>query len=283
VLRGGGLHSGRPSAVALTRAPGCVVWRTALGDAEPRELEVVRTDHGVRIRCSRIGLDVDSVEHLLAALAGLSIRRGVAIEVTDGEVPLVDGSALSFSNALDALDPPRDAPTHEVACAGEVRTGASTYRFEPSRSVLVSVEVDFAAPAIGLQQASWDGTKEAFLRDVAWARTFGFRREGAALVSRGRAAGVDPKAVMVLDDHGHVEPPGAPARPGEFARHKLLDLLGDTYLHGGPPLGRMRATRPGHAATHRAMAEALDRGIVRRIGTDPAHSTPGAAKAWLPW
>jgi UDP-3-O-[3-hydroxymyristoyl] N-acetylglucosamine deacetylase len=69
---------------------------------------------------------------------------------------------------------------------------------------------------------------------------------------------------MVLEDGGGVEPPGAPARPDEFARHKLLDLVGDLYLYGGPPRGTLRATRPGHGATHRAMTEALDRGIVGR-------------------
>lgn len=269
--------------MTLTRTPGEVVWRTPLGDAERGEIEVTRADHGVRIRCPRIALDVDSAEHLLAAFAGLSVRRGVAIEVTGGEVPLMDGCALAFSDLLRTLRPSRGAPTLEVLRAAEVHTGTSTYAFAPSHGVLLSVEVQFAAPAIGVQRASWDGDSEAFVRDIAWARTFGFRRDGDALLAAGRARGVDPTAVMILDDEGRVELPSTPARPGEFAQHKLLDLLGDTYLYGGPPLGSLHATRPGHAATHRAMAEALERGIIGRIGADLAPCAAVAAKASLPW
>jgi UDP-3-O-[3-hydroxymyristoyl] N-acetylglucosamine deacetylase len=76
---------------------------------------------------------------------------------------------------------------------------------------------------------------------------------------------VDLCAVMVIDETGRVQSPGAPARPGEFARHKLLDLLGDTYLYGGIPRGRLRAVWPGHAANHDALRRALAAGIVQPV------------------
>jgi UDP-3-O-[3-hydroxymyristoyl] N-acetylglucosamine deacetylase len=147
---------------------------------------------------------------------------------------------------------------------GVVELGTSSYAFRPGATVALEVEIDFAEAAIGIQRAAWGGDAESFVADIAWARTFGFRRDGPALMRAGRAGGVDPSVVMVLDEAGAVEPPGLPARPGEFARHKLLDLVGDLYLFGGPPIGEVRATRPGHAATHRAVAEALERGILAR-------------------
>jgi UDP-3-O-[3-hydroxymyristoyl] N-acetylglucosamine deacetylase len=262
-LRGVGLHSGLPTAVTLERIRGCVRFVTEAGETALDALTVLRADHGVRVACRRTGLDVDGVEHLLAALGGLRIAEGVGIRVEGGEVPLLDGGALAFARALLALDPPPGPPALAVVCAGEVKLGASLYRFEPAAGTAIDVEIAFDAPAIGIQHADWDGRPETFLDDIAWARTFGFRSDESALRAAGRARGVDPRTVMVLDDAGQVESPGAPARPGEFARHKLLDLVGDLRLFGGPPTGRVRAVRPGHAATHHAIATALSGGLLK--------------------
>jgi UDP-3-O-[3-hydroxymyristoyl] N-acetylglucosamine deacetylase len=251
-----------PSTLRLSRSDGPVVFRTARGDARIDELVVLRTDLGVRVRSDAIGLDVDTVEHLLAAFGGLSIRSGVAIAPANEEMPLLDGASLRFAEALASLEPPREAPRLRVLSSGTVYAGASTYVFTKDDETSVEVEVTFDASRIGRQTASWDGSASSFVRDVAWARTFGFRRDGEALLRAGRGRGVDPSTVMVLDDDGAVEAPGAPARSTEFARHKLLDLVGDLYLFGGPPVGKLHATRPGHGATRRAMMEALARRIV---------------------
>jgi UDP-3-O-[3-hydroxymyristoyl] N-acetylglucosamine deacetylase len=264
VLRGRGLHSGAPAEVRLTRIEGPVVFRTQGGDAPRAALSVVRADHGVRVRCDAIGLDVDGVEHLLAALGGLSMHSGIALEVTGGEVPLLDGAAAAFAEALRGLAPASGAPVLTVVRSDVVRIGDSSYSFAPADATELDVAIRFQAPRIGEQRAAWDGRTATFLADVAWARTFGFRHDREALHAGGRARGVDPLAVMVLDADGAVEPPGAPARPGEFARHKLLDLVGDLFLFGGPPVGRIHATRPGHGATHRAVLEAIERGILAR-------------------
>jgi len=262
VLRGRGLHAGAPAEVRLTRVAGPVVFRTAYGDATREELAVVRADYGVRVRCDDNRLDVDGVEHLLAALGGLFAHAGVAIEIEGGEVPLLDGGAAAFARAIAELDAASLAPPLSVVRAEAVRVGDSIYRFSPATGTELEVEVRFDARRIGVQHARWDGFAESFFREVAWARTFGFRADQEALQAAGRARGADPTAVMVLDPEGNVEPPGLPARPGEFARHKLLDLVGDLFLFGGPPRGRIHAIRPGHRATHRAVREALEHGIV---------------------
>ena len=261
-LDGKALHSGMPVRVRLATTDGPVVFRNSRGEARIDELSVVRADYGVRVACESKGVDVDGVEHLLAALGGLAVTCGVAIEVTASELPLLDGAALAFARAVRELRPPRAAPMLRVARPGTVEVGASSYAFLPAAAVALKVEIDFAEAGIGAQRAAWDGDAGSFVEEIAWARTFGFRRDGPALMKAGRAHGVDPAAVMVLDDEGAVEPPGMPARPGEFARHKLLDLVGDLYLFGGPPIGEIRAVRPGHGATHRAVAEALERGIL---------------------
>jgi UDP-3-O-[3-hydroxymyristoyl] N-acetylglucosamine deacetylase len=264
-LEGVGLHSGKPCAVTFARSQGPVVLCAAHSALPVRELVVRRADHGVEVRGGESGFVIDSVEHLFGALGGLGIRRGVAVAVEGGEIPLLDGGAVALSSALRAVGATADATRIVITRTDEIRVLESTYAFSPSDSTSVGVVVDFDAAQIGIQMATWDGTAEAFVRDIAWARTFGFRRDGAALVAAGRAQGVDPKVVMVLGDDGSVEPPGLPARPGEFARHKLLDLIGDTYLFGGPPRGTLHVTRPGHAATHRALGLALERGILQTV------------------
>jgi UDP-3-O-[3-hydroxymyristoyl] N-acetylglucosamine deacetylase len=230
-------------------------------------------DRGVRIGPREGGFDVESVEHLFAALGAWQVRRDLDIHVTGGEVPLADGGAARFAAAVASLNPPRARSPLRVVQSGKVEIAESIYAFEPGPEPILAVEVHFEARAIGTERASWDGSFERFVSDVAWARTFGFRRDAADLLARGRALGADAHAVMVLDDEGRVEPPDAPARPSEFARHKLLDMIGDLYLFGGPPLGAVSAIRPGHAATHRAVALALERGL---LAFGPSAETPGA-------
>ncbi len=262
ILHGAGLHSGAPCSVALRRGFGEVRFVNRAGDATCAELEVVRADHGVQVRAPAIQLELDLVEHLLGALAGLSVRRGIAIEVDGPEVPLLDGGARELALALAALSPPRSPPKLRVAQAGDVHVGASRYTFEPAEDVCIEVQVEF--DGIGPERASWDGSPERFLAEIAPARTFGFRRDAAGLRARGRAAHVDPRAVIVLEDDGSVAPPAEPRGDGELARHKLLDLLGDCFLFGGPARGRLVAFRPGHAATQRAIRQALEYGLLVR-------------------
>jgi UDP-3-O-[3-hydroxymyristoyl] N-acetylglucosamine deacetylase len=263
-LDGKALHSGLPVNVRLAATDGPVVFRSSQGEARIDELSVVRADYGVRVACDSKGVDVDGVEHLFSALGGLAVTSGVAVELTGTELPLLDGGALAFARAVSELRVPRGAPKLRVARPGAVEVGASSYTFLPAATVTLKVEIDFAEASIGVQRAAWGGDAGSFIADIAWARTFGFRRDGPALMKAGRARGVDPAAVMVLDDEGAVEAPGLPARPGEFARHKLLDLVGDLYLFGGPPIGEIRAVRPGHGATHRAVAVALEQGILAK-------------------
>jgi UDP-3-O-[3-hydroxymyristoyl] N-acetylglucosamine deacetylase len=263
-LDGIALHAGARTSVTLSRAPGPIRLAQRGAEATLAELVPLRTDRGVRLGTRDGRIAVDLCEHLLAALGGLGVRGGVRVATDDDELPLLDGGARRFVEALDAIGA-RDeaaAPSLRITRAAAFEHEASVYRFAPDGGVRLAVDVRFPPP-LGAQAARWDGDPADFAERIAPARTFGWAREHAALLAAGRARGVDLDAVLVLDDAGPV--PGCrPPAPSEPARHKLLDLVGDLALYGGPPEGSLEAVRPGHGATHRIVALALEAGVLSR-------------------
>ncbi len=263
-FQGLGLHSGERSRIAMERTAGPLEFVIDGARARLDELSIVRTDFGVSVRRPGSEVAIDLVEHLMAALGGLAIRSGVTIWLDGPEVPLLDGGAKELAWSLAGMGIPRDSPTLRVKKKGEVAIGQSVYRFEPAPSVDLEVEIDFDRAGIGRQRAHFDGSIRGFLTEIAPARTFGFLDDAELLQARGRARHVDPSSVIVFDRAGSVLSGTEPPSRGELARHKLLDMLGDLYLHGGPPIGRLHAERPGHSATHAAVRAALQQGTLVR-------------------
>lgn len=260
-LRGRALHAGCEVAVSLRRREGPIALAQGGKEARLDELAVVRADRGVMLEGG--GVRVDLVEHLLAATAALGIRRDLLVLVEGPEVPLLDGGAARFFDALAQLAIPAEPPALVVTKAATFRVGDAVYVFEPGEEVMVQVGIDFAHPAIGRASARFEGDAADFRERIAPARTFGFLREAEALMASGRALGVDPGAVVVFTDEGVLDA-SLPLRENEPAHHKLLDLIGDLALYGGPPRGRVFATRPGHAATHHVVREALRASVLAR-------------------
>lgn len=256
------LHSGASGSVRLNRRTGPVCLVQAGQSAAIAELSVERADRGVLVARAGGAPRVDLVEHLFAALGALGIGAGLEIEVDGGELPLLDGGAAEWGAALGALGLARARRTLTVVREGVIDHGGSRYAFRPATAPRIDVEVEF--PGVGTQRARWDGNAVKFLSEIAPARTFGYRRDLDELRAQGRARHVDTRAVLVLDDEGNAIPPSAAMQPDELARHKLLDLIGDLYLHGGPPLGEIRARRPGHAATHAVVEKAIAHGLMER-------------------
>jgi UDP-3-O-[3-hydroxymyristoyl] N-acetylglucosamine deacetylase len=269
VLEGRGLHTGAQGRVTLRRtdAPHVMVRGGAKMPAWTLGELVPVASERCTVVASRDGrLRVSTVEHLLAALAGLGVRAGVEITLEGPEVPLLDGGAARFVHALDQLGvgtaSPGMAPPVRVVREGTVDVGGSRYVFAPSDQATLEVEIDFDIPGLA-SRASWAASDaDVFRARIAPARTFGLEEEVLALVERGLAAHVAPESVVVLG-RTRVLSAGLPFEPDEPARHKLLDLIGDLTLHGGPPRGSVFAHRPGHAATHAAVALALARGLLR--------------------
>jgi UDP-3-O-[3-hydroxymyristoyl] N-acetylglucosamine deacetylase len=202
---------------------------------------------------------VATVEHLMAACASLGLYEGLSVEVTGGELPLLDGASTGFLHALRALGIPPSPPRLSVVREGAVMCGRSCYEFTRDARTTVEVELEWADRRL-VPRASWDGTEDAFER-IASARTFAFAHELARLVKAGHASHVSPESVVVIGPDA-VLAAGRPFSWDEPARHKLLDLIGDMFVYGGPPRGHVRAFRPGHAATHALMRQALAEGVI---------------------
>jgi len=262
VVEGQGLHTGKRARVTCRVDDGPL--RLRLGDRDvalfegdvvvdgaSRSTTIASTDGVVR---------VGTVEHLFAALGALGLYDGLVLDVEGPEIPLLDGGARAFVTALRSLSLPKKPPRLVVAREGAIAIGESLYEFRGGAESAVEVEVDFGDPRLE-RRASWRGDADDFVARIAPARTFGFAREVEELLERGLASHVDRESVVVLMDD-RVLSAGAPFLPDEPARHKLLDLVGDLFVHGGPPRGHVRATRPGHAATHEAMRRALADEIV---------------------
>ncbi len=264
-LEGYGLHTGAPCSMtfSVNRASRDAVLVVG-GRAVPIEAwRVAGTDRSTTVEAD--GLRLATVEHLFAALAASGARRGFAISVAGPELPLADGGAAAFFDAINTfcvIKP--ESPRLIVTRAGEVAVRDALYVFEEGEGVEVEVEVDFGDPRLA-RTARWRGDAADFRARIATARTFGFAHEVEDLLARGLASHVTPESVVVVCED-RVLSAGAPFAPDEPARHKLLDLVGDMYAHGGPPRGRVRATRPGHAATNEAMLAALSMGLLVPAG-----------------
>jgi UDP-3-O-[3-hydroxymyristoyl] N-acetylglucosamine deacetylase len=268
VLEGVGLHTGAPARVLLMPRKGPVTLRSSFGVGGPEaridELRVARTARATTVEGpGPDGLRVGTVEHAFAALAGLGVHEGVVLAVEGPEMPLLDGTARDWCDALARIGAPMSGPRLRVARAAAFDVGPSSYEFAPGADGhLVDIEVRLELDDARIDPvARWTGDAADFRDRIAPARTFATAGDLPELARRGLARHVPPTAVIVLTPD-EILCAGRPFAADEPARHKLLDMLGDLYLHGGPPAGRLRAVRPGHAANARAFARARDEGIL---------------------
>lgn len=261
VFVGRGLHSGAVTDLTLMADQGLASLLIKLEDEEPLALDQFRCASSARSTSIVAGgLVLRTVEHLFAALAATSTRAGLLVHVRGGEVPLVDGGARSFVDALLGLELPCSPPKTVITRDGTIEVEGSVYELRRGPEPEVVVEIDFDDGRLE-PRASWSSSLEDFRERVAPARTFAFEDEVAALAAAGLASHVAKESVVVIG-RDRVLSAGAPFHWDEPARHKLLDLIGDLYLYGGPPRGRLFAYRPGHARTHAAMRRALEEGML---------------------
>jgi UDP-3-O-[3-hydroxymyristoyl] N-acetylglucosamine deacetylase len=258
---GFGLHTGAAARVVLRARPGPLSVRAAGREATIDELALAGGERATSVEVR--GVRVRTVEHLFAAFGGLGVREGVGVLVDGGEVPLLDGGAREWVLALGEIGAIARGPSGRsglvVAREGRIDVGESVYTFRPgTRRIRVRVEFGDARVA---PEAEWDGEPEDFAARIAPARTFAREQDLDELAAGGLASRVSPESVVVFGPSG-IFTAGRAFEPDEPARHKLLDLVGDAYLYGGPPEGELVALRPGHAATHTALRAALEQGIL---------------------
>lgn len=279
---GVGLHSGRRISLMLRPAEpghGIVFRRTDLGRDIP-----ARFDHVADTCLATVLADerwasarVGTVEHLMAALAGIGVDN-VLVELDGPEVPALDGSAAPFVFLLDCAGIVHQAaPRGSIQIRRPVRVadGDAFAEIRPGGPGLdMTLSIDFAAPAIGRQALSLRLTPDKFRHELASARTFTLIEEVEHLRAAGLAQGGSLDNAIVVDQ-ARVLNPGGLRMPDEFARHKLLDVVGDLALAGAPISGRFIAHRPSHALNNRLLrAMFADASAWRMVSPDPV---PAAA------
>jgi UDP-3-O-[3-hydroxymyristoyl] N-acetylglucosamine deacetylase len=144
----------------------------------------------------------------------------------------------------------------KIRKAVEVRDGSKLARLSPGAGFELRVAIEFPSKAIGRQTITFTMSPGAFARDVAWARTFGFMKDVEAMRSGGKALGGSLDNAIVVDGDAILNPGGLKA-PDEFVRHKLLDVIGDLFLAGGPIEGLYEGEQPGHALNNRLLRAVL--------------------------
>ena len=230
----------------------------------------------------RQGVLISTTEHLLSALLGMGIDN-VIVELDNLELPILDGSALPYVEAFRAVGLKTQRRRREylrILKNVEVREGDKFIGVYPGEGYSVSYQIDFPAP-IGRQGYIVDLATGAYEREIAPARTFGFREDEQKLRDMGLIRGATEQSVIVLTRQGVQN---GPLRfRDEFARHKVLDLIGDLALAGHQILGHVVAERAGHAM-HTALVSRLlrDRSAWQLVTLNADRAKPKEAPVMAP-
>jgi len=256
-----GLHTGQPVDLALRpAAPGTGVLFVRTDGPQPVRFPARAewvTDTRLATTLGNEDSRLSTIEHLVSALRGMGIDN-CTVEVAGPELPIMDGSAASFVYLIQQAGIRAQARMRRrivIRRQIEVRDGNRWVRVMPSREFKLSVEIDYAHPAIGRQ--ALDGlviSPELFAREIAPARTFGFLKDTQRLQAIGLARGGSLANAVVLDETRVLNAEGLRFRD-EFARHKVLDLIGDLALLGVPLQGHVKAVRGGHQLHQALVAE----------------------------
>jgi UDP-3-O-[3-hydroxymyristoyl] N-acetylglucosamine deacetylase len=255
VLSGSGVHSNLPVTIQLHPASaqtGVVFLRTGLTNRCERRVEARWSRVSTTELCTVLGettdASVSTVEHLLAAFAGLGLDN-VVVEIDGPEVPIMDGSAAAFVEAIDRVGLRELAASRryiKILKPVRVENGRSFSELLPANAGFrLDVAIDFAAKAIGAQSKTLDLTPARFRREIARARTFGQISDVEKLWKMGFALGSSLENSVAVDGDRIVNPEGLRSKD-EFVAHKMLDALGDLALAGAPIIGTYRAFCPGH-------------------------------------
>ena len=263
---GVGLHSGQRVELTLRPAQpdtGIVFRRVDLPQSVdiPIRAEAV-TDTRLASTIAVGNAKVHTVEHLMSACAGLGIDN-LYVDITAEEVPILDGSSASFVFLLQSAGIVlQNAPRRFIRVKEpiEIRQGEGVHtkwaRLDPYHGYKLRFEIDFSHPAVDStgQSVEFDLGQGQYSRDIARARTFGFTKDVEMMRANGLALGGGMDNAIVMDDYKVLNADGL-RYDDEFAKHKILDAMGDLYLVGKPLLAAYSAFRSGHALNNLLLRE----------------------------
>jgi UDP-3-O-[3-hydroxymyristoyl] N-acetylglucosamine deacetylase len=277
-----GLHSGTKVSLTLKPAPagtGIVFRRIDLGIDIPASVAHVKSLHYATV-LGHEGATVETVEHLLAALVSAGIDN-VVIELSQREVPIMDGSSAPFLYLIQEAGVKRLSAARrylKVLRPVSVAHGDKHIAIYPSDHFKVSYTISFDHPLLRHQSRTTRITEQSFADDIASARTFGFLKEVEWMRQQGLALGGSLENAIVIGDTGVLN---ALRFEDEFVRHKILDAVGDLALVGYPVLGHVVAHRAGHALhttlASQLLSEADAWTLVESVA--PGHAVPDAIPA----
>lgn len=258
------LHCGLVTRIKLLPAPANSGIRFERIDLSPKAVIPARTNSVVcTALATTLGLKdrpearVGTVEHLMAALYAMGISN-LKIQVTGPEVPILDGSAGKYIDAIleaGLTFQPYTMPILRVLKPIKVYQSGAICELLPRNRLRVTTSVDFAHPEIGLQTYAVELTPGVFRDEICSARTFGFISDVEALKKRNLAQGASLENVLAFTEYGILNAEGM-RYPDECVRHKTLDALGDLALSGCWLEAEMVSFRGGHS-THLQLLNAL--------------------------
>ena len=257
---GVGLHNGEKVTLTLRPAAadtGIVFKRVDL----PQPNEILATPnavHDTRL-CSALeanGARVATVEHIMSALAGMGVGN-VYIDVDASEIPIMDGSSGPFVYLLQEAGIVEQAVAKKfirIKKTVEVIDGDKWVRFEPYHGFKIDFTINFSHPVFenSGSNVKIDFAEDSYIKEISRARTFGFMHEVEYLRSNGLARGGSLDNAIVLDEYRVINADGL-RYSDEFAKHKVLDAIGDLYMLGHPILGAFYAYKSGHALNNQLL------------------------------
>ncbi|KIY40059.1 MULTISPECIES: UDP-3-O-acyl-N-acetylglucosamine deacetylase [Pseudomonas] len=261
---GVGLHSGEKVYLTLKPAPvdTGIVFRRA--DLDPVvEIPARAANVGETTMSTTLvngDIKVDTVEHLLSAMAGLGIDNAY-VELSASEVPIMDGSAGPFVFLIQSAGlEEQDAAKKFIRILREVTVeeGDKRATFLPFEGFKVSFEIDFDHPVLKgqTQSAVVDFSSTSFVKEVSRARTFGFMRDIEYLRKHNLALGGSVENAIVVDETGVLNEDGLRS-DDEFVKHKILDAIGDLYLLGNSLIGEFKGYKSGHALNNQLLRKLI--------------------------
>lgn len=259
-LTGVGLHSGKTVDIRiLPHQPDSGIIFHQQRDSHSIEIPARADLIQDAFMCSNLvrnGHKVRTVEHMMSAIAALGIDN-LLIEIAGDELPIMDGSAKPFFEALQqggivsqAVAKKFIKITHPI----EIKFEDKWARFEPFDGFALDFKIDFAHPVLQAsgQTFYFEFSTQAYATHIACARTFGFMQDLAALQRQQLALGASLDNAIGLDDHQVLNPEGLRFE-NEFIRHKILDAIGDLYLLQHQIIGRFSAYKSGHGLNNQLL------------------------------
>ena len=259
-LSGVGLHSGAETILRILPSDagtGLVFRRVDVTDRDnvvPARWDYVADTRLCTVVANKAGVTVGTIEHLMAALSACGVDNAI-IELDAPEVPIMDGSSVDFIDAIRSVGlKTQTAPRRAIKILKEVSVvdGDKIVTLKPGVGSRFKAGIEFSHPSIGAQGFEIELFNGDFESKIADARTFGFAHEVKALRAMGLALGGSIENAIVLDDKTIMNPEGL-RHADEFARHKVLDAVGDIYIAGGPMIGHYEGVKPGHNMNNRVL------------------------------